>query len=443
MNKKIVMILSALLLCSFTAFSATAESTAERFIKTLGLGHGDEITEMAAGLDDAFFKTLTEEHAAPETDFTYRFNDTKDGVVITGYTGNTVFLSEHNSNYYNMYGTRIALGYDTVETPYGFEDLSIYGYDNEGNPVHRDEWNLYDANGNPIYINMEIIIIPAEIEGYPVTGIEKNILSNRSFISLIIPPTVQVLAEKCFEKSRLRWIYIPGSIKTIPKECFSYCQELSGVKFGSGIEKIGKEAFSNTYHLRQITLSNSVKEIEEDSFASSGIEQINLGTSFEVIGAGAFASSNIVSIDLPASIKVIASGAFQYCTNLHNISFNAETTELKKIGCRAFEHCTKLESVSLCNSIEIIGLAAFERSGLVSVTFSKGLKTIEAGAFSHCEKLRDITIPKEITQIDFPPYKYVNDAWMKVTWINVFNDCGKLKLKVRTQLEELGYKGEF
>ncbi len=56
-------------------------------------------------------------------------------------------------------------------------------------------------------------------------------------------------------------------------------------------------------------------------------------------------------------------------------------------------------------------------------------------AFGFCEELYDISISDEL--------KYINFKDEYGGAVDVFAGCGKLKLSVRTKLEELGYKGEF
>ncbi len=412
MNKKIMVILSALMLCSVTAFSATAENTTDLFFAIVEQGNTVEIDWFSSQLDDAFFKTLTEKNAAPETDFAYAFNKTKDGVVIIGYTGSA-----------------------------------------------------------------KTVIIPCEIEGYPVTDLEKKIFyNNRTVKTVIMPDTIRILPEWCFAGTYLQLVYIPGSIKTIPKECFRDCTELASVIFANGIKTIKENAFVGCSQFKRLRLPDSVKTIEDHAFYSDSsnmgnpyFEEIQFGSSLETIGKEVFCYANVQTLEFPASLKTIGERAFYKSRKLKSVSFASGSKQLTHIGKEAFSFCHYLERVDFGNSVESIGDLAFvecvrlqeinlgtavktvgagcfrNNSGAELLVLSKNLKTIGAGAFDGCSRLRNITIPSNIKHIDFPhstrddsyhyyPKDYSEDA---------FRACGKLKLTVRAQLEELGYNGTF
>jgi hypothetical protein len=105
---------------------------------------------------------------------------------------------------------------------------------------------------------------------------------------------------------------------------------------------------------------------------------------------------------------------------------------VKEIPSSAFLICEYLTSVILPNTLEKINEDAFERcTSLHTVNLSVGLKTIGGFAFNHCGELYNLTIPDSLTA---------------VTWTgfgSAFNDCGKLPLKTRQRLKDLGYEDNF
>lgn len=66
-----------------------------------------------------------------------------------------------------------------------------------------------------------------------------------------------------FSRSDLREITIPGTVKTIPKSCFSSCNKLKKVTFKDGVKKISDGAFVQSYGLRKLIIPASVKKIED------------------------------------------------------------------------------------------------------------------------------------------------------------------------------------
>ena len=71
----------------------------------------------------------------------------------------------------------------------------------------------------------------------------------------------------------------------------------------------------------------------------------------------------------------------------------------------------KLKSITLPNSVEEIGAAAFANSNFESITLSTSLKSIPTEAFKGCRRLTKLTIPTSVTEIKD----------------NVFTGCAKLK----------------
>ncbi len=71
----------------------------------------------------------------------------------------------------------------------------------------------------------------------------------------------------------------------------------------------------------------------------------------------------------------------------------------------------KLKSITLPNSVEEIGAAAFANSNFESITLSTSLKSIPTEAFKGCRRLTKLTIPTSVTEIKD----------------NVFTGCAQLK----------------
>ena len=73
------------------------------------------------------------------------------------------------------------------------------------------------------------MVIPAEIEGKPVTA----------------------LGAYAFSESPITSVVIPESVKVIENNVFTFCAKLADVSLPAGIEKIGELAFSSTKWLKQ------------------------------------------------------------------------------------------------------------------------------------------------------------------------------------------------
>jgi len=156
----------------------------------------------------------------------------------------------------------------------------------------------------------------------------------------------------------------------------------------------------------------------------------------KIIGNGAF--KEVLHAVFPSTLEKIGEFAFSGKDVFDNISMtilDLSGTSLIEIGNIAFLGMHELKIVKLPNTLEIIKSAAFSNNSvLTDINLPANIKRIEHGAFHNCKELNNIIIPDSITQIQFPRYSYDDAA---------FEGCGKLPIKTRQRLQELGYKDEF
>ena len=110
-------------------------------------------------------------------------------------------------------------------------------------------------------------------------------------------------------------------------------------------------------------------------------------------------NKSITSVVIPDSVESIGNSAFAYCWSLTSIAFG-ENSKLTSIGNYAFESCEALESIEIPDSVTSIGYGAFSFCWLTSITFGENSKltSIPAGAFSF-SGLNSIVIPDSVTSI--------------------------------------------
>jgi len=113
-----------------------------------------------------------------------------------------------------------------------------------------------------------------------------------------------------------------------------------------------------------------------------------------------------------------------------------------------YNNANEITEVVIPEGVVRIGNSAFRWiDNLKSVTFPASLENIASDwAFAQCENLETLTIPNSLTKIYFgTDLGYVEILGENVAFdaVNVFWGCGKLPLKTRSRLQELGYKGSF
>jgi hypothetical protein len=170
--------------------------------------------------------------------------------------------------------------------------------------------------------------------------------------------------------------------------------------------------------------------IQSKGNEKAGITEIVLPNTIKKIGYAAFASTAITKFDMPDSVT--------------------------EIDGEIFKGCKQLTEVHLSDNIEEIR-GGIGGTSLKKMNLPKNLKWIGEYAFQGYGELTDLVIPDTLT-VSFGAYavyggstKYTwkkvgaKDAnrWEGVITTDAFDSCGKLPIKTRQRLQELGYTGKF
>ena len=111
------------------------------------------------------------------------------------------------------------------------------------------------------------VVIPAEVDGCPVTAIGDSALHNcNTIVSLVIP----------------------DSVETIGTHAFMYCYRLESVKLSNSITDIPYSAFHSCTSLRSITIPDSVRLIRSNAFYDTALTEIVIPDNVWEIEASAF-----------------------------------------------------------------------------------------------------------------------------------------------------------
>jgi len=112
------------------------------------------------------------------------------------------------------------------------------------------------------YVGHEMIIaVPATVKGFPVTKI-----GNRCFTSLVLGGVQSVV--------------IPEGIRSIEKEAFDGCRNLTNVVLPNSLTNIATRAFAWCLKLPRITIPEGVKTLGTDAFYyCTGLEEIDVAPS--------------------------------------------------------------------------------------------------------------------------------------------------------------------
>ncbi len=257
-----------------------------------------------------------------------------------------------------------------------------YTYNDLTYIISDGEITINDCNENAV----GVMVVPDQIDGYPVTAIGR---------------------EAFYYCSRLTEIHLPESIKSIGSGAFHYCSSLQKINLPKNATDIGGSLFGeNSTFIQSVGPLGGgydceygwTDSIPRNVFSGSNISRVVFSKGITSIGIYSFGNcNNLKTIEIPDSVISIGNSAFNGCSYLESVSFE---NGLETIGNYAFNGCRRLISVDLPDSVTSIGIGAFgECRKLKTIKLPSEISTISNSLFYRCYELSDVTIPESVTSI--------------------------------------------
>lgn len=160
---------------------------------------------------------------------------------------------------------------------------------------------------------------------------------------------VDKINDKAFSKTKLNYLTIPNTIKTIGGGICNSCSELKSVVIGDSITDLGGGAFAYCTALTSVQLGKNLAAIPNYTFERcTSLESIEIPEGVTSIGQCAFRiCTSLTAINIPNNVKEIGSNAFEECTSLKTINIGKSVA---RIGEKAFLRCRAVESI-VCHAI--------------------------------------------------------------------------------------------
>lgn len=208
------------------------------------------------------------------------------------------------------------------------------------------------------------LVIPKEIEGFPVTK-----LANGAF---------------CEHGSLIERIEVPGSVKVIDDFAFKMCMSLTELVLSEGVEVLGENILYVT-SVSDLHLPSTIRKI---------------GKPYELgdVAWTVEAHNPVYQTDGYALYERRGDGWWLVAVQKEDVRTSYQVMDgTSGIADRAFEGQMNLEHLIIPESLTCIGEEAFEScQNLKTVDLPEGLVRIEADAFRYCVKLERLHLPSTL-----------------------------------------------
>lgn len=184
----------------------------------------------------------------------------------------------------------------------------------------------------------EHLVIPSDVEGYPIVGISDKAFARLSQIkSISLPSSVAYIGEQAFAWCHNLIEVRSFNICHIGKRAFMGCDKLSSLAFGNMLETVGEKAFAHCSALRAVAFPNSITRLGASAFEGCrNLCKICLSDNISVIENGTFyACGSLCKVILPTALEYIDEYAFAYCSSITEMNVSAKTV----INQEAFFEC--------------------------------------------------------------------------------------------------------
>lgn len=275
------------------------------------------------------------------------------------------------------------------------------------------------------------VVIPAELEGLPVTGFSGLVIkglvggtpANWSLEKITIPETVTDFSlAHC---AALQEIILEGDNPAYTT--------VDGVLFNKDATVLRQ--FPLGREDKNYTVPDTVKEIGDYAFSKSKLQDVILPEGLTNIGYSAFGEcESLQSIDIPDSVNSIGTLAFTRCYAMTSAKLPEGLTEIPS---HMFRFTSALSEVNFPESLTKIGEAAFYGTALTEAILPPQVAVLEANVFTGCTELTRVKIPAATTEIG--DYAFSGCTAMTGIFVDkdnaVYSDCsGVLMDKAQTTI---------
>ena len=174
------------------------------------------------------------------------------------------------------------------------------------------------------------LVIPGEVVGIPVTGIEGNAMysSKDDFTGkkVVIEEGISSIGSYAFENFPCEELVLPSSIKKISVRAFADSGKLEKITWGDQIDEIEYAAFRG-HNMHKIVLPDTLRILGGEAFASEAIDDLEIIVN-DNLQYYSFASYKIAKVVFPAECSEIPGSCFDSVIGLKEIVLSKPVTAI-------------------------------------------------------------------------------------------------------------------
>ena len=297
-------------------------------------------------------------------------------VLLTRLPAGTYTLTAaiHNSNSKPDSYTSFLAGTDTIAklhcTVGNYEELTSRPF------TLTADTDIYLAKGGGNRVGLDLVYITRQ-QDLPVMPIALNETETVEATYRVIDEgakTIEIFGSSLFgpsiDKATAGSIVIPAEyngyrVTGISSNAFYACTGLTAVTLPEGIEYIGESAFRACTNLSTISLPSTITAIGDLAFAGAGLTELHWPAGAATIGERAFfCCPNLKEVVLPEGVTTIGNQAF-YKTYVELFVLPSTLTQIQGSGLRTLTKTAYVFKGATPPAIPAINVFAYDRVGYV------------------------------------------------------------------------------
>lgn len=298
------------------------------------------------------------------------------------------------------------------------------------------------------------IVVPAEYEGLPVTGIAQEAFSSFTYVtSVMLPETIETIGDRAFANCHsLLSIVFPDAMESLGAHAFAGCDSLISVTLGESFSLPPAEVFGDceklveiynrsdveltigdedngmvAYYAKNVYTDPAESKLKEEgdfifyddgeerclmAYTGDGAEVTLPEGTYEIYTGALRYRNRVTSVTIPdGTVTSVGDEAFAYCDALGSISFGkgitslgsdvAEDSPVTRIGIEDLAAWCALEKEGRLSMATEYGPVELYQGGkaVYDLVIPDGVEEIRAYSFNGFTGIRTLTLADSVARI--------------------------------------------